>query len=219
MVGRVLAPPPASARRPGTLVRCEGGGGSRPDWTEAAAGIGRGREQGEPRRRGDSKPRGGKDSGGDEPRGSKAGRGGKGPRRSPGQERISAEKRRKQREAATAAGAGKGGDARGLTRGRARREGRERAERYASLQDAYRSKGDERERVVQEGLILKQRGGTHTGPRRRARPGSDAAVTARNCDALRRHYEPSREPSVDGAPAGNRSRDLKYAGDGFRLVR
>lgn len=217
MVGRVLAPPPASARRPGTPVRCEGGGGSRPDWTEAAAGIGRGRSKGEPRRRGDSKPRGGKGSGGDEPRGSKAGRGGKGPPPKPGPGEDFSRKRRKQREAATAAGGGQRGDARGLTRGGRGGRGRERAERYASLQDAYRSK------VTNASASSKRDSSSNNvrhyeGPVAGA-PRSDAAVTARNCDALRRHYEPSRESSVDGAPAGNRSRDLKYAGDGFRLVR
>ena len=216
MVGRVLAPPPASARRP-AQVRCEGGGGARPHWTEAAAGIGRGRSKGEPRRRGDSKPRGGKGSGGDEPRGSKAGRGGKGPPPKPGPGEDFSRKRRKQREAATAAGGGQRGDARGLTRGGRGGRGRERAERYASLQDAYRSK------VTNASASSKRDSSSNNvrhyeGPVAGA-PRSDAAVTARNCDALRHHYEPSRESSVDGAPAGNRSRDLKYAGDGFRLVR
>ena len=215
MVGRVLAPPPASARRP-AQVRCEGGGGARPHWTEAAAGIGRGRSKGEPRRRGDSKPRGGKGSGGEDG-GSKAGRGGGAPPKPGPGEDFSRKRRRKQREAATAEGGSGGrggrGDARATRGGRGGR-GRERAERYASLQAAYRSKATNAsassKRDSSSSSVKHYEGPVAGAPR------SDAAVTARNCDALRRHYEPRRD--VDD-PRRIRSRDLKYAGAGFRLVR
>ena len=218
-LGRVLAPP--ASRRPAP-VRCKGGGGSRPDWTEAAAGIGRGRSKGEPRRQGDSKPRGGKGSGG-EGGGSKAGRGGGAPPK-PGPGEDFSRKRRKQREVATAAAGGggrggRGGDAR-TTRGGRGGRGRERAERYASLQDAYRSKAtnasasskrDSSSSSSTRKTPQKHYEGPVAGAAR-----SDAAVTARNCDALRRHYESERDVDVTH---GIRSPDLKYAGDGFRLVR
>ena len=98
--------------------------------------------------------------------------------------------------------------------GRTRREGRERAERYASLQAAYRSKATNAsassKRDSSSSSVKHYEGPVAGAPR------SDAAVTARNCDALRRHYEPRRD--VDD-PRRIRSRDLKYAGAGFRLVR
>ena len=121
-----------------------------------------------------------------------------------------------------AAAAAGGGDARATRGGRGGR-GRERAERYASLQDAYRSKAtnasasskrDSSSSSSTRKTPQKHYEGPVAGAAR-----SDAAVTARNCDALRRHYESGQDKNVDDVTDGIRSPDLKYAGDGFRLVR
>lgn len=201
--GRVPAP---AFRRP-VLVRCKGGGGgSRPGWTEAAAGIGRGRTKGEPRS-GDAKPRGGKGTGGEGGEG-KAGRGGGAPPK-PGPGEDFSRKRRKQREAAATANGGRGGRGDTATRGGRGGKGRDRAERYASLQDAYRSKATNArpsKRFTPDDSTPSVR--HYEGPVANA-PRSDAAVTARNCDALRSHYDRTLNPNPKP----------RYTGDGFRLVR
>ena len=166
------------------------------------------RPGGDPRRAG-LKPAG-KDSGGGGP-GVRA-EGGWGPAEvGPGED--FSRKRRKQREAATAAGGGQGRRAR-INAGRARREGRERAERYASLQDAYRSKVTNAS-ASSKRTVLKQREAIR-GP------------VAGRAQVRRRRHRPQRraaclrtfsEYSSTAPPPGRRSRDLKYAGDGFRLVR
>jgi hypothetical protein len=91
---------PAHPRRQNvstTLVTCAGGGGDkRPSWTEAAAGIGRGRSKGVPRKGGpNSKPSSQKGQGGPPPR-------------EEGED--FSRKRRKQREAASGFGGGGGAE-------------------------------------------------------------------------------------------------------------
>jgi pseudouridine synthase len=184
---------PPSRRLPATRFRvAAAGGGDRPSWTEAAAGMGRGRTKGEarvpkPPKRGKNPPSSDPDAAG----------------------------RASRRAAASGARASseRNADADDFARGRGRGRGRG-ASRGASRGS---SRGSSRG-APHKGRVVAETGGAAARAAAADAPRSSAAVTSRNVDALASFF--ARRTKNAASSAGPQTETLlTYSGSGFRLVR
>ena len=185
---------PPSRRLPATRFRvAAAGGGDRPSWTEAAAGMGRGRTKGEarvpkPPKRGKNPPSSDPDAAG----------------------------RASRRAAASGARASseRNADADDFARGRGRGRGSSRGASRGSSRGSSRgaSRG-----APHKGRVVAETGGAAARAAAADAPRSSAAVTSRNVDALASFF--ARRTKNDANSAEKTETLLTYSGSGFRLVR
>jgi ribosomal 50S subunit-recycling heat shock protein len=187
---------PPSRRLPATRFRvAAAGGGDRPSWTEAAAGMGRGRTKGEarvpkPPKRGKNPPSSDPDAAGRASR-----------RAAASGARASSERNADADDFARGRGRGRGrGSSRGASRGSSR----------GSSRGASRG-------APHKGRVVAETGGAAARAAAADAPRSSAAVTSRNVDALASFF--ARRTKNDANSAAKTETLLTYSGSGFRLVR